>query len=111
MPQPTEVQNRILYSWKEIAVFLKCGLRTAQRWERDEKLPVHRHNHQRRGTVYSLTNEIETWLKTREPSETIPSAEATSPLFLDVHSLWSICTHARERAARVRGQFRVWPAP
>ena len=67
MPDPTiEVQDKVLYSWKEIAVFLRCGMRTAQRWERDEELPVHRHHHQRRGTVYALTSEIDVWLKSRD---------------------------------------------
>jgi hypothetical protein len=31
--------------------FLQRGVRTTQPWEREEALPVHRHKHQKRGTV------------------------------------------------------------
>ena len=37
--QPDEPR---LDSWKEIAAYLGRGIRTVQRWERDEGLPVHR---------------------------------------------------------------------
>jgi len=30
----------VLDSWKEIAVFLRRGVRTVQRWEKTEGLPV-----------------------------------------------------------------------
>jgi len=32
----------ILNSWKEIATYLDRGVRTLQRWERDEHLPIRR---------------------------------------------------------------------
>ena len=35
-------EARRLDSWKEIASFLRRGIRTVQRWEREEGLPVHR---------------------------------------------------------------------
>jgi DNA-binding transcriptional regulator YiaG len=35
-----------LDSWKEIAAYLKRGARTVQRWEREERLPVHRLPHE-----------------------------------------------------------------
>ena len=34
-----------LDSWKEIASYLGRGIRTVQRWEREEGLPVHRLDH------------------------------------------------------------------
>jgi hypothetical protein len=74
MAQP-EPRTIVLSSWKEIAAFLKCGIRTAQRWERNEELPVHRHIHQRRGTVYAYANEIDTWLKGRESPSPLPTKQ------------------------------------
>jgi Tol biopolymer transport system component len=50
-----------LESWGEIAAHLKRDVRTVQRWERDEGLPVHRHQHKDRGTVYAFTGEIDRW--------------------------------------------------
>ena len=50
-----------LDSWKEIAAHLGRRVRTVQRWERDEGLPVRRHAHRRRGTVYALVDELDAW--------------------------------------------------
>ena len=53
-----------LLSWKEIAAYLKRDIRTAQRWEKLEGLPVHRHQHDERGTA-CYTGEIDRWLEAR----------------------------------------------
>jgi hypothetical protein len=37
-----------LDSWKEIAAYLGRAIRTVQRWEREEGLPVHRLMHENR---------------------------------------------------------------
>jgi TolB-like protein/Flp pilus assembly protein TadD len=50
-----------LDSWKEIAAYLKRTVRTVQRWEREEGLPVHRHIHQKISTVYGCKDEIDLW--------------------------------------------------
>ena len=54
-----------LDSWKEIAAFLKRGVRTVQRWERTEALPVHRHQHAKLGSVYALKSEVAAWWDSR----------------------------------------------
>ena len=48
-----------LESWKEIAVYLKRDVRTVQRWEKTEGLPVYRHMHGERGTAYAFKTEID----------------------------------------------------
>ncbi len=57
--------NDRLGSWKEIAAYLDRGVRTVQRWERDEGLPVQRLPHERRGTVYAYRHELDAWWKSR----------------------------------------------
>jgi hypothetical protein len=57
--------STILDSWKQIATYLNRGVRTVQRWEREEALPVHRHQHSVRGTVWGLIPEVDEWWKTR----------------------------------------------
>jgi Tol biopolymer transport system component len=57
-----------LNSWKEIAAYLDCSVKTAQRWERDEGLPVHRHKHQRQASIYAFPSEIDAWRKQRSVS-------------------------------------------
>ncbi|HMD31829.1 MAG TPA: tetratricopeptide repeat protein [Candidatus Acidoferrales bacterium] len=54
-----------LDSWKEIAAFLRRGVRTVQRWERTERLPVHRHQHDKLGSVYALRSEVAAWWDSR----------------------------------------------
>ena len=54
-----------LDSWKEIAAYLQRDVRTVQRWERLEALPVHRHFHDRRGSVYAYRAELDRWRKGR----------------------------------------------
>lgn len=55
-----------LESWKEIAAYLKRDVRTVQRWEKTEKLPVRRHLHEKQGTVYGFKSEIDAWSKGRQ---------------------------------------------
>ncbi len=57
--------NRRLNSWKDIAGYLCTSVRTVQRWEEAEGLPVHRHEHAKVGTVYADAVEIDEWLKSR----------------------------------------------
>src|ERR1700679_3188686 len=40
-----------LDSWKEIATYLNRDVTTVQRWEKREGMPVHRHQHDRMGSV------------------------------------------------------------
>jgi Tol biopolymer transport system component len=76
-PQPTGERRR-LDSWKEIAAYLRRGIRTVQRWEREEGLPVHRLAHAERSSVFADPVELTDWWKSRQiaPAEKPPSAAA-----------------------------------
>ena len=63
-----------LDSWKEIAAFLRRDVRTVQRWEKKEGLPVYRHQHEKLGSVYAFRPELAKWLNTRQPSSGISAA-------------------------------------
>lgn len=69
-----EVRSEQLDSWKQIAVYLRREVRTVQRWEKSEGLPVHRHYHVKGGTVYALKEEIDVWLagRAQPPRESRP---------------------------------------
>jgi TRAP transporter TAXI family solute receptor len=58
-----------LDSWKEIAAYLKRDVATARRWEKREGLPVHRHLHEKLGSVYAYPSELDTWLEGRRQIE------------------------------------------
>jgi TolB-like protein len=67
-----DVDDR-LDSWKEIAAYLRRGVRTVRRWERDEGLPVHRHTHRVLGSVYAFKPEIDRWLEARRTPARSPA--------------------------------------
>lgn len=56
----------VLDSWKEIAGYLHRNVRSVQRWEKSERLPVHRHLHRERASVYAFKTELDQWLRQRE---------------------------------------------
>ncbi len=62
----TITESRRLESWKEIAAYLGRDVRTAQRWERGEGLPVHRLQHSRLGSVFAHTVELDAWREARD---------------------------------------------
>lgn len=73
-PQPSASPDRRLESWKEIAAYLGRDVTTVRRWEKREGLPVHRHRHDRLGSVFAYTNEVDSWCRQR--SEPAPSGGA-----------------------------------
>jgi Tol biopolymer transport system component len=64
-PSSGEAFEDRLDSWKEIAAYLGRGIRTVQRWERDEGLPVHRLAHEKRGSIYARKQELAAWWESR----------------------------------------------
>src|SRR5688572_6164920 len=64
-PESNEAGRRVLTSWKAIAAFFDRDVRTVQRWEEEEGLPVHRHWHRRQGSVYAYADELDAWRRGR----------------------------------------------
>jgi tetratricopeptide (TPR) repeat protein len=73
-PPPDEPAGR-LDSWKEIAAYLRRSVRSARRWEREEGLPVHRHPHSKRDSVYAYKAELDAWW-TRRGADVSRQADA-----------------------------------
>jgi Tol biopolymer transport system component len=71
-----------LDSWKEIAAHLHRDVTTVQRWEKREGMPVHRHLHDRMGSVYAFRAELEAWAAGRQLKSSAggaPAAVALAP--------------------------------
>ena len=93
MPEPsdnfgsTKRSEDRLDSWKEIAAYLSRDVTTAQRWEKREGMPVHRHLHDRIGSVYAFRTELDAWVRSRNlqgatengPSISEPPSSASTP--------------------------------
>jgi hypothetical protein len=56
------MEQRILNGWKEISSHLERGARTAQRWEAQFAMPVHRPASKRRTAVVAFAEELDVWL-------------------------------------------------
>jgi len=94
-----ESRNGRLDSWKEVARYLDRHVTTVRRWEKQEGLPVHRHRHDKLGSVYAYPAELDEWWQSRVATarkELPPSAIAPSgsrrALLLTATVLWSLVT-------------------
>ena len=106
-PSDRTVEER-LGSWKEIAAFLGRDVRTVQRWEKAEGLPVHRHRHSKLDTVYAYKGELLGWQDSRRRSK-FSRGEAEAAVFSEatavpIEALSPVTGHASPRAG-----YR-WPA-
>jgi TolB-like protein/Flp pilus assembly protein TadD len=61
-------------SWKEIAAHLGKDVRTVQRWEKNEGLPIHRKPHSKLSSVYAYEAELDAWWR----KGTHPSSDVLS---------------------------------
>ncbi|MCX6551587.1 MAG: hypothetical protein NTY02_11405 [Acidobacteria bacterium] len=61
-----------IHGWKEIASYLGRGVRTAQRWERDLGLPVHRLDTKGAEVVYAIRDEIDEWWRRTDQARSAP---------------------------------------
>ena len=92
-----ELPSGELSSWKEIAAYLGVGLRTAQLWEQERSLPVHRLPGGR-GRVFARTAELDAWKRSGGlPTTSESAAAAPAPLAITTgaghiwaRSLWSL---------------------
>jgi len=72
-----------LESWKAIAAHLQRDVSTVRRWEKHEGLPVRRHEHRARSSVYAIAAELDAWRATRQPEpEAAPAPPTTRRLAL-----------------------------
>src|SRR5262245_40220746 len=91
-PLPSDDTSRrrpedLLGSWKAISAYLKRDVSTVQRWEKHEGMPVHRHLHAKRGSVYAYRTELDAWwagraahLDAQPPSAAAMQEAARAPL-------------------------------
>lgn len=72
-PQPDSAPaNDRLDSWKEIAAYMRRDVTTVQRWERREGMPVHRHIHDKLGSVYASRRDLDAWTRARRTTAIDP---------------------------------------
>ena len=81
-------------SWKAIAARLGRSVRTVQRWEIEERLPVHRLQLQQRGAVFAYQDELDSWWASRsqrlesQPAEAEEAAPVPIPALPRSRHIW-----------------------
>ncbi len=91
MTIPSGPEDR-LDSWKEIASYLKRGVRTVQRWEHTAGLPVHRLPQDRQGSVFVYKSELDAWWAGRSQTDAPsgePEADVAPPAARRRRPLWA----------------------
>ncbi|MCX6558902.1 MAG: FG-GAP-like repeat-containing protein, partial [Candidatus Aminicenantes bacterium] len=75
-------ENSRLVSWKEIAAYLGCDVRTCLRWEKERGLPVHRPGGKPGPRVMAWKKELDEWLGggAHGAAEVEPARETTTAL-------------------------------
>lgn len=96
---------KTLQSWKEIARYVRRGVRTVQRWEEMYALPVHRPAGHGRAAVYALEHEVDAWLAsagTRIAAEEQHGVNANAEaLFNRLQMLEAECARLRQQLALI----------
>ena len=95
-----------LDSWKVVAAYLKRDVTTVQRWERREGMPVHRHLHDKRGSVYALASELDAWRESR--GALFGRAAPDAPASLEGVASASVQTHPAPATDPKRPRARFW---
>ena len=83
-PQRQLAESGRLDSWKKIAAHFRRDVTTVQRWERREGMPVHRHLHDKQGSVYAFRSELDAWWQGRrgelpDLADSAPESSARVP--------------------------------
>jgi tetratricopeptide (TPR) repeat protein len=97
-PTPDDQRADRLDSWKDIAAYLQRDVTTVQRWEKREGMPVHRHVHEKLGSIYAFRSELDAWSRGRGLRN--PPAEAFSADTGDDTPLLDASSTDRHRRAR-----------
>ena len=105
-PSCFRTPGECLSSWKEIASYLKRTVRTVQRWESHEGLPIHRHPHRTANSVYAYRSELDDWWKREIRSrEVVPIQSPCAPTSVKAFPVGRTLTEAgsyHRRLGKVR---------
>src|SRR6476469_1698228 len=104
-PRPATTSGDRLDSWKAISAYLKRDVTTVQRWEKREGMPVHRHVHDKLGSVYAFKTELDEWVSQRKP------AAAAEPLAFEPPRSRRATWIAAAIIIIVMASFLVWQWP
>jgi len=110
---PISAQSQVLTGWKHIARYLNMGVRTIQRYEGEEELPIRRLTGGPRGTVVATKTELDDWLAARPKRHVsiapklLPPDSTIEPLGVAILRMRQLRTEMKQRRADVRTAVRT----
>lgn len=101
-------EGRRLESWKEIAAYLRRDVRTVQRWEQTDGLPIHRLRRAQRPIPYAYAAELDAWWTGR--SDGTPRTEPPESRSQPAHGRLTSLVVATLSIAAIAVAVTVWTA-
>lgn len=91
----------VVTGWKEIANYLRCSIRTVQRWEK-RGMPVHRPLPGERSHVVAYSEELDWWVRDHQPRYTV-----SEHVIISIAQAQKLREEARARRAELRAHMKV----
>jgi TolB-like protein/tetratricopeptide (TPR) repeat protein len=110
IPAPPTDEPR-LESWGEIAAYLRREIRTVQRWERYQGLPVRRLLIGKLGSVYAYRSELDKWYRERQPHADDGEEDAGKGGNHEVAAHVTVSTEAATQESKSEASGSELPAP
>jgi len=102
-----EKNKETLISWKEIASYLGCKVRTCQRWEKEGGLPVHRYLESSKSRVFAYKHELDDWMKSKAQSRPKNTGKYAAVLILAVALTFIYFAFIRSPSLSQPHDFRI----
>src|SRR5713101_1400832 len=109
-PDPPTDEPR-LESWGEIAAYLRREIRTVQRWEKYQGLPVRRLQIGKLGSVYAYRSELDKWYRERQPHAENGEEDVEEALNGEVAADVTVSTEADKQESKSEASGRELPPP
>jgi len=110
IPDPPADEPR-LESWGEIAAYLRREIRTVQRWERYQGLPVRRLLIGKLGSVYAYRSELDKWYRERQPQPENGEEDTEKAGNGEVAAHVTVSTEADEQKSQGQADGSQLPPP
>lgn len=110
---PHDARADRLGSWKDVAAYLDRDVTTVQRWEKREGMPVHRHVHEKLGSIYAFRSELDAWAQSRGlKGQSVAEASTDGlPRPSAWRRPWSLTAAAVAAVVGVLAMLVVWTRP
>ena len=105
----------IITGWKDIATYVKAGVRTVQRYERELGLPIRRPARKRTGSVLATKAELDGWIAARairqafrQPRASVDNATPLAEIRWHLQELHRIREESSELQVTLRASLELF---